>query len=90
LYYKISNYVSVKSKDIVYYSYNTVDILDAQEDDDGNLYCSEAAEEEGFEYNEDSGWCEVDAGTSEGYETNATEKGKIETTEIGVKLRLIF
>ncbi|MCR5506503.1 MAG: hypothetical protein K6F04_01490 [bacterium] len=82
VYYKMANYGSVKSKDIAYYSYGTVDILDPI-DDAGT--CAE-----GFEYNEDTTWCEAEAGTSEGYTTDATEKGKIETTEIGVKLRLIF
>lgn len=98
VYYKKANYGSIKSKDVVYYEYEAVDIVDPTDDattvdtDEGQItdYCTAQAIKEGFAWNEDTDWCESESYTQNGYTTSATEKGKIETTEIGVKLRLIF
>ena len=54
------------------------------------MTCSEEALNEGFEYDEDSGFCVSEASTVEGFESGAKEKGKIAYNEIGVKLRMIF
>ena len=95
VYYKMSNFGTVKSRDTIFYSYETVDILDPVEKSDGTLGCTPEAEEidsEGkkFEYISATGWCEKYNGINEGYLSGFEEKGKIETTEIGVKLRLLF
>lgn len=95
VYYKMSNFGTVKSRDTVFYSYGTVDIVDPTDDlntgSDGHQdYCTTQAIDEGFSYNPETGWCELDNGINEGYVSGFEEKGKIETTEIGVKLRLLF
>ena len=90
VYYKMSNFGTVKSRDTIFYSYGTIDIVDPIENSDGTLGCTAEATEEYFEYNPETGWCELDNGISEGYLSGFEEKGKIETTEIGVKLRLLF
>lgn len=96
VYYKMANYGSVKSKDTIYYEYEAVDIIDPTENvnqsTDGTVvdYCTTQALDEGFIWNEDTDWCESDPYSQSGYETGLAESGKIETTEIGVKLRLIF
>ncbi len=95
VYYKMSNYGTVKSKDTIFYSYDTIDIVDPTEElntstDGYQDYCTAMALEYGFEYNDETGWCEAFNGTTAGFLSGFEEKGKIETTEIGVKLRLIF
>ena len=98
LYYKISQHGTIKSKDKVYYSYEEFDIVDATQNlNTGTFegqtiqdYCTPQAIGEGFEFNEDTGWCERSNGITEGYETKMQETGNISNTEIGVKLKLIF
>ena len=76
--------------------YDVVDIVDPTDgtntSTDGSVtdYCTQEALDDGFIYNADTEWCESESYTKEGYISNGSEKGKIETTEIGVKLRLIF
>ncbi len=96
VYYRTANYGSIKSKDYVHYVYDVVDIVDPTDETntstDGSVtdYCTQEALDDGFIYNSDTEWCESESYTEEGYISNGSEKGKIETTEIGVKLRLIF
>ena len=95
IYFKKSNYGTVKSKDFAYYDYYQVDIVDPTDNlnqgTDGTIdYCTTQAIDEGFAWNEETDWCESEPYEQSGYVSNVTEKGKIETTEIGVKLRLIF
>ena len=91
VYYKMANYGTIKSNNMAYYNYETVDIVDPTEQlNSANDYCTEEAYQEGFLYNDETGWCESEPYTQDGFVSNATEKGKIETREIGVKLRLIF
>lgn len=86
LYYRITNYGTIKSKDYSYYDWSVIDIVDP--DNNGN--CTSAATAEGFVYEDEFGWCESEEYSETGYETGTEEKGKIETQEIGVKLRLMF
>ena len=86
LYYKINNYGTVKSKDTVYYSYDVIDIVNPI----SAGLCSTEAEGYDYEYNSATGWCESIDGTVTGFSSGYEEKGKIETQEIGAKLRLIF
>ena len=101
VYYKLNNMGTIKSKDTIFYSYETVDILDPTRDGGGDLVintgsdgtqtaCSVDAINAGFIYNAASGWCESAPYTTEGILSDASESGEIKNTEIGVKLRLIF
>lgn len=101
LYYKVNNMGTIKSKDTIFYSYETVDILDPTRTGGGELqenigsngvksYCSADAIDAGFLYNAATGWCETEPYVTEGILGDASESGTIENTEIGVKLRLIF
>lgn len=97
IYYKHNNLGKIKSKGDVFSSYDTVDVLDPTDSTHtGNVetgiedYCTSEAIDEGFEYNPDTGWCELERGKSEMIVYDAAEKGTLENNEIGVKLRLIF
>ena len=90
LYYQMGNYGKVESHDSIYYSYETVNIVDPIQDSSGGWTCTDDALNEGYIYIEESGWCESSPYLTEGTISDAKEKGTIETTEIGVKLRLIF
>ena len=96
VYYKINNNGTVESKDMIYYTYDMIDIVDAttstNTSTDGTItdYCTTEALDAGYTYNENTGWCELEEGTAEGYTTGYKEKGKIQNEEMGVKLRLLF
>ncbi len=98
LYYKIREHGTIKSKSKVYYSYDEFDIVDATQNLNTGIfegqqvrdYCTPQAIAEGYEFNEETGWCEREAGTNEGYKDGMQETGNISNTEIGIKLKLIF
>ncbi len=98
LYAKYSKYGVVASKDKVYYSYDQIDILAPTSTKNEGVYngiryedyCTSNAINEGFEYNEETKWCERKSGKNEGFEENAAEVGDITNAEFGVKLRLVF
>lgn len=90
VYYKHNYYGKVKSKNEVYSSYNSVNILDPVDDSSGGKTCTENAIQAGYLYNESTGWCENDPYSTEATVYNAGESGTIENNTMGVKLRLIF
>ena len=96
VYYKINNNGTVESKDMIYYTYDMIDIVDAttstNTSTDGTVedFCTTEALDAGYTYNDNTGWCELYEGTAEGYTTGYKEKGKIQNEEMGVKLRLLF
>ena len=90
VYIKHADFGTVETKDTVYYNYDEYEIVYPIIDDLGNLTCTEQALNEGFEYDEEYGFCTTEPTTIEGFETDAKEKGKIAYNEIGARLRLIF
>ncbi|MGN0929424.1 MAG: hypothetical protein ACI4N3_02160 [Alphaproteobacteria bacterium] len=94
VYFKHNSLGKVKSSNEAFSSYYTVNILDATETENtvGNITtrCTIEAINDGFIYNEDTGWCESEEFITEQIVYNAGEKGTLENNEIGVKLRLIF
>jgi hypothetical protein len=87
LYYRKSNYGTVKSKSEAFSSYEAVEILDPLP---STTTCSPEAIALGFQYYPDTGWCENYLGLSDAKISDAAESGTIENTEFGVKLRMIF
>ena len=98
LYYKIARHGTIKSKNRIYYSYDSYDIVDATqnlntgtfEGSTVTTYCTPQAISEGFEFNDETGWCEREGDPEEGYKERMQEQGNISNTEIGIKLKLIF
>ena len=95
VYFKHSNLGKIKSKNEVFSSYYSVDILDPTTEEETGTNgisdrCTAEAIDAGFYYNDDTGWCERENGVSEAIVYDAPEKGTLENNEIGVKLRLIF
>lgn len=90
VYYKHNYYGKVKSKNEVYSSYNSVNILDPIDDVNGGKTCTENALHAKYTYNESTGWCESEPYSTEATVYNAGESGTIENNTMGVKLRLIF
>ncbi|MDR1009487.1 MAG: hypothetical protein LBL52_04530, partial [Rickettsiales bacterium] len=93
-YVKQSSFGIVKSKGDVEATYEATSILypDPEEVDEfGEPLCTLDAEDEGYWYNPDTGWCELDLGPSTTYINDAPpEEGRIQNTEMGVRLRVIF
>jgi hypothetical protein len=58
-------------------------------DDSGMPDCPEMWDY-GYEYNPDTGWCEMDLGYSEELLRDVPETGTISVTEMGIRLRVIF
>ncbi|MDR0366977.1 MAG: hypothetical protein LBH41_00160 [Rickettsiales bacterium] len=84
----------IKSHDIIETDYANVSTLFPSEDEidpvDGMPLCETDAEDEGFWYNEDTGFCEVENDRTISYVTGAGESGRIRNQELGVRLRVVF
>lgn len=97
VYAKRNSYGTVKSKDEVTAFYENVDIVKSIiKTDSGLTYrtCSDQALELGYVYKDipgGEGWCEsLPFLTPTTIISDASEKGKIENNEVGLKLRLLF
>jgi hypothetical protein len=84
LYYKKQSFGAIKSKDYAVASYKTMLILDPVWDGTG-WGCAV----DGFQVIEGP-WCGFELGNAETVVSGVTEKGTIENTELGVRLRMMF
>ena len=90
VYFRHVDHGDIETQDLVYYNYDEYEFVDAIAGSDGTPTCSEAALNEGFEYDEDSGYCVSEPVTVEGFESGVKEKGKIAYNEAGVRLMMVF